>query len=346
MLNLEHLNRRQLHSHGGGVHHKERHDGNSYVPVHMSHEEVQALEDIDGGPRHDKAGIREFKLDVLKNPHIQEKFLHHHHMHVAMGGHVGVPHHVQANRMNGRFGDTEMVKIPKHVAHLFDRAIGGPCRNPIDGKHEYFLGALAGLAGNLFRAAAPAIGGALRGAASTAARVLPSMARTAGSALASGARTAGSALARGAGSAASGLAGAGRAAASGLGRAASAAAPYARQAAGAVGSGLKAVAKPVIETAASVGLPLYMHKKQMDSQEAMQREQMQQQQAVQGLDTMHDFGGQRGEYSSAEDIPVAPGYQGAQPPRAPQMTGLTGMGKRVVPYQEEQFYDARPYEGQ
>jgi hypothetical protein len=339
MLDLEHLRHKPQQKRGS-----ER----SMEAVHMNKEEVAALEHIDGGDHRDKAGIREFKLPMFKNPHIAEHMVNHHHGHVAMGGEHGMPHHIKANRMDGRFGDTELVKIPRHAVHLFDRMIGGPSINPIDGKHEYFLGSLMGMAGNLFKAAAPAIGGAMRGMASGAARAIPAMARTAGSALASGARSAGSALASGAGRAASGLAGAGRAAATGLGNAARAAAPMARSAAGALGSGLKAVAKPVLETAASIGPAMYMHKKQMEAQQAMQREQMQQQQpqGAEAIDNMHDFGGDRGEYSSAGDIPVAPQYQGSAPPRAPQMTGLAGMGKRVAPYQEEQFYDARPYEGQ
>lgn len=354
MLDLEHLRDKPQ---------KKHRSGNSMQLVHMNKDEVAALAEIDGEHRHDNAGIPEFHVPMFKNPNKVREFLHMHNAHVASGGEIGIPQHVMANRSDGRFGDTRLVKIRHHVANVFDKAIGGPSINPIDGYHEYFLGSLIGMAGNLLRTAGPAIGAAARGMASGAARAIPSMARTAGSALASGARSAGSALASGAGRAASGLAGAGRAAATGLGNAARAAAPMARSAAGALGSGLKAVAKPVLETAASIGPAMYMHKKQMEAQQAMQREQMQQQQpqGAAAIDNMHDFGGDRGEYSSAGDIPVAPQYQGAEPPRAPQMTGLGGMyrdnttgfgnqqrpdARWALPPAEDRFYDARPYEGQ
>lgn len=171
------------------------------IPAHFNKSELAALDRAQGGADIDhKTGARRYsKLgEMLKNPHLREKSLEHGRLLFAKGGKASV----EKMKKEGRFGDTEIAYIPKHLADHFDEMIGGPSINPKTKNREYFFGALIGAGMAAARAAAPL---AIR-AASTAARYIPKAAstaarygaRAAGTAAKYGARAAGTAAKYGA----------------------------------------------------------------------------------------------------------------------------------------------------
>ena len=172
----------------------------SMEEVHVSPHEAEWWDHLQGGPQFTATGKRSYKKlgQLFKNPHIENMFHEHARSHFASGGSVGRNHH--ASEHNGRFGDTMVVEMPHHLCKVLDRAIGGPCYNPIDGKREYFLGALLGGAARLFgpmmSRLAPSLGSALGGLG----RGFGNMAMSIGSGLGRGASMAGNALRSGMGS--------------------------------------------------------------------------------------------------------------------------------------------------
>ncbi len=192
----------------------------SMVLAHMAPDEVEMMAHLQGGLHKSKSdGVPEFKplWNLMQNPHIQG-VMHH----SGRDGYHGPQHlhgHLEKLREQGRSADTELVRIPREMSHLFDSIIGGPSINPHTGKHEYFLGSiLSGLSslapklmgmlpslGGLASSAAGALGragGSLGSSLSSIAGRLPGLASSAasglsrlGSGAASGLASAGSSLA-------------------------------------------------------------------------------------------------------------------------------------------------------
>lgn len=143
----------------GGKVKKGRKGGGKGILVHMNKKEIRELSRLQGGEDRDENGVPHFtNLDsVTQNPHIMNAIAHHAREHHASGGGVGdhysSPYEKIANM--GEHGDTELAYITPHVKQMFDHMIGGPSRNPHDGRPQYFLGSLMG---GLSKAIAPALG--------------------------------------------------------------------------------------------------------------------------------------------------------------------------------------------
>lgn len=118
--------------------------------VHLNKSEVSGLDKAQGGPsyrgkykEYSKLGHAFMHPEAIKALNKASRQYH------ANGGRAKI----DEMRKHGRFGDTEIAYMPKHVADRLDRLMGGTCRNPKTGKREYFLGALMG--------ALPMVGGLL-----------------------------------------------------------------------------------------------------------------------------------------------------------------------------------------
>jgi hypothetical protein len=178
----------------GGKVKSRRKGGGKGILVHMNKKEIRELSRLQGGEDRDENGIPHFtNLDsVTQNPHILSAIAHHAAEHHAHGGGVGDNYSPSYSKIAhlGEHGDTELAYITPHVKHVFDHMIGGPSRNPHDGRPQYFLGSLMG---GLSKAIAPALGSigrsvmpALSGMAGKAASSLGGLARSAMPAIQSG----------------------------------------------------------------------------------------------------------------------------------------------------------------
>jgi hypothetical protein len=118
--------------------------------AHFNKPELDALDHIQGKSERVN-GVRVYSRlgTALNHPDMI------HHIHRAHMEHLA---HVKELARNGRFGDTEIAWVPKHVLRTFDHSIGGPVRNPRDGKKEYFLGALLSTISRFAKPAISAIG--------------------------------------------------------------------------------------------------------------------------------------------------------------------------------------------
>jgi hypothetical protein len=129
-------------------------DTEAYIIAHMSRPEIEQLSKIQGGMLKDPSTgypsflplgevmghkrfvpyLENFKRDYLaKNTNSQNGL-------------------EQAIRRSGRYGDTEAVILPRHVADVFDNLLYGGKQpgNPHTGKREYFLGNFLGSLGKAF----------------------------------------------------------------------------------------------------------------------------------------------------------------------------------------------------
>lgn len=121
---------------------------NKMILAHFNRSELDQLDHLQGKRNEDHTtGVRKYdKLEsLLENPHLMQTIAHHvkAHHHYAFGGHPMAPM-IEQMKHDGRFGDTEMGMIGPRTEHILNHYAGGGSTNPIDGKHEYFLGALLG----------------------------------------------------------------------------------------------------------------------------------------------------------------------------------------------------------
>lgn len=124
-------------------------DDDHMVIAHMSKDELRQLDNLQGGRHVDRDTnlptygpllhlMSQGKIPSLVDDWERSKY--------AGGGEVeGINQYL---RDQGRNGDTEVVKLPRPLAELFDRAIGKPSINPTTGKREYFLGGILSSIGN------------------------------------------------------------------------------------------------------------------------------------------------------------------------------------------------------
>lgn len=140
-------------------------DTEAYIIAHMSKPEIEQLSKIQGGMLKDPSTgypsfmplgevmghkrftpyLENFKRDYLaKNTNSQNGL-------------------EQAIRRSGRYGDTEAVILPRHVADVFDNLLYGGKQpgNPHTGKREYFLGNFLGSLGKAFSPLTNFLGGAV-----------------------------------------------------------------------------------------------------------------------------------------------------------------------------------------
>lgn len=140
-------------------------DTPSYIIAHMSTPEVEELAKIQGGKVMDHStGYPSFLPlgEVLSHrgviPHV-ENFKRDY-----MAKNYGSNGIEDMIRKSGRYGDTEAVILPRHLADLFDSLLYGGKQpgNPKTGKREYFLGGFLSSLGNLLSPIGNMIGGAIK----------------------------------------------------------------------------------------------------------------------------------------------------------------------------------------
>lgn len=142
------------------MHNQEQHlpahlqDTENYIIAHMSKPEIEQLSAIQGGKIMDPAtgyasflplgevmGHKRFSpyLENFKREYLAQNTN-------SQGGLE------QAIRRSGRYGDTEAVILPRHVAEIFDNLLYGGRQpgNPHTGKREYFLGGFLNSLGKAF----------------------------------------------------------------------------------------------------------------------------------------------------------------------------------------------------
>jgi hypothetical protein len=127
----------------------------------MSTPEVEELAKIQGGKIIDEAtGYPSFlPLGEIIGHKRMAPYMDHfkrEYMSQNAGAHQGLE---GAIRKSGRYGDTEAVILPRHLADIFDNLLYGGKQpgNPHTGKREYFLGGLLNSLGNFFKPIAGAI---------------------------------------------------------------------------------------------------------------------------------------------------------------------------------------------
>lgn len=130
-------------------------DTESYIIAHMSSPEVEELAKIQGGKIIDEAtGYPTFlPLGEVVGHKRMAPYMDHfkrEYMSQNAGAHQGLE---GAIRKSGRYGDTEAVILPRHLADIFDSLLYGGKQpgNPHTGKREYFLGGLLNSMGNFFK---------------------------------------------------------------------------------------------------------------------------------------------------------------------------------------------------
>jgi hypothetical protein len=159
-----------MHNHIPPPHLYKGSSGDDHMALaHFNKPELDALDKIQGGSERVN-GVRIYSRlgTMLEHPDAKHHIRAMHHEHLASGGHAV---HEQLKHMahNGRFGDSEMAYVPKHVLHTFDHSIGGPSINPRDGKHEYFLGTMLSAISRFARPAISAVSNLFKPAAQSAA---------------------------------------------------------------------------------------------------------------------------------------------------------------------------------
>ena len=136
------------------------------VIAHMSPDEVRELDALQGGRHIDKhTNLPTYRplAYVMHHDSVRPLIDDWERNKYAGGGEVnGINQHL---RNMGRYGDTEVVKLPRALAELFDRALndGRPSINPHTGKREYFLGGLLGGLGKIFSPVTSLISNAMPG---------------------------------------------------------------------------------------------------------------------------------------------------------------------------------------
>lgn len=139
------------------------------VMAHFSLPELDMLDHLQGGEKRDSAGVRTYNgvyHGLLKHAPIKETFLEHAREHNANGGAIQAK--IRNMKRHGRYGDTEVAKIPQGLAEIFDKAIGGRVHNPYDGHPEYFeLGPKLAPLMNMFKNSASSAGNFLRNSGSS-----------------------------------------------------------------------------------------------------------------------------------------------------------------------------------
>ena len=130
-------------------------DTENYIIAHMSTPEVEELARIQGGKIMDEAtGYPSFLPlgEILGHkrmaPYVDN--FKREYMSQNANAHQGLE---GAIRRSGRYGDTEAVILPRHLADIFDNLLYGGKQpgNPHTGKREYFLGGLLNSIGNFFK---------------------------------------------------------------------------------------------------------------------------------------------------------------------------------------------------
>lgn len=128
-------------------------DDDHEVIAHMSPDEIRQLDELQGGRHidlHTKLPTYRPLFHLMQREEIRPQLEELERSNFAGGGEVeGINQYL---RDRGRYGDTEVVKLPRPIAELFDRALNGgrPSINPHTGKREYFLGGLLGSIGKIF----------------------------------------------------------------------------------------------------------------------------------------------------------------------------------------------------
>lgn len=120
-------------------------DNNELILAHMSPSEVRQLVELQGSHDHDPhTRLTSFRRlgEMMEHPEVRKNMIEWEGNRFAGGGEVEGLNHLL--RKSGRYGDTDMVHLPRPLADLFDRALSGgsPSINPQTGKREYFLGGL------------------------------------------------------------------------------------------------------------------------------------------------------------------------------------------------------------
>ena len=133
------------------MHHHQ--DDDLEIVAHMSPAELKYLDSLQGGRQidpHTKLPTYRLLGELLNQGDVKSMVDDWERKKFAGGGEVeGINEHL---RRMGRYGDTEVAKLPRPLADLFDRALneGRPSINPHTGKREYFLGGLLSGIGNIF----------------------------------------------------------------------------------------------------------------------------------------------------------------------------------------------------
>ena len=128
-------------------------DDDLEVIAHMSPSELKYLDQLQGGRHidpHTKLPTYRLIGEMMGHGSIKPLLEDWERKKFAGGGEVeGINEHL---RRMGRYGDTEVAKLPRPLADLFDKALnnGHPSINPHTGKREYFLGGLLSGIGNIF----------------------------------------------------------------------------------------------------------------------------------------------------------------------------------------------------
>ena len=136
-------------------------DDDYEVIAHMSPDEIRQLDELQGGRHidlHTKLPTYRPLFHLMQREEIRPHLEELERSNFAGGGEVeGINQYL---RDRGRYGDTEVVKLPRPIAELFDRALNGgrPSINPHTGKREYFLGGLLGSIGKIFSPITSALG--------------------------------------------------------------------------------------------------------------------------------------------------------------------------------------------
>ena len=157
-------------------------DKDHLVLAHFNKYELEKMDKAQGGKDIDpKTGVRRYTVlgESFKDPKARELSLKKARSYHANGGSAKI----QQMKKHGRYGDTEVAYVPKHLADHMDKMIGGPCINPKTGHREYFLGALISGLSAIGRAAAPIASAAARNAgriASTVGKTVKPIASTLG----------------------------------------------------------------------------------------------------------------------------------------------------------------------
>lgn len=137
------------------------------TPAHVSPEELDELDKIQGRVERTRHGVRTYPHieELLSNPHLHA-MVHHHARatHHAMGGDIS-PQEQHSMEMHGHKGDTSVALFGPRTHQLFHSMATGGAMNE-DGHPEYWslAGALRGLSGSIGRNVAAAGRGLATGA--------------------------------------------------------------------------------------------------------------------------------------------------------------------------------------
>lgn len=130
-------------------------DNEHYIIAHMSPLEIEELSKVQGGKILDPGtGYPSFMPlgEIFAHKRMAPYIDNFKRDYMAQNGnmHQGLE---AAIRRSGRYGDTEAVVLPRHLADIFDQLLYGGKQpgNPETGKREYFLGGFLNSIGNAFK---------------------------------------------------------------------------------------------------------------------------------------------------------------------------------------------------